>query len=141
MAENKTRRTVASVRTCLHAINNDGRRADGSKQAAIIKKGTGMMPAMWGSGIAGYGSYQYRYDSGRAGDFLLTAISARKQALTVYIMQGFERFADLLAKLGKHKTGKSCLYIRRLSDVDESVLEDLVRQSVDAMRATCETNA
>jgi len=141
MAENKTRPSGASVRTCLDAIDDDRRRADARRLAAIMKKATGMTPVMWGSSIVGYGSYHYRYDSGREGDFLLTGFSARKQALTVYIMQGFERFADLLAKLGKHKTGKSCLYIRRLSDVDESVLEDLVRQSVDVMRSTCETHS
>lgn len=140
MAENKTRPSGASVRSYLAAIDDDDRRADARKLSTLMKKATGMAPAMWGPSIVGYGSYHYRYDSGREGDFLLTGFSARRQALTVYIMPGFERFAGLLAKLGKYKTGKSCLYIRRMADIDESVLEDLVRQSVDAMRATYETN-
>lgn len=139
MADNKTRPSGASVRAYLDAIADDGRRADARKLAAMMKRATGKAPTMWGSGIVGYGSYHYRYASGREGDSPLTGFAARRQALSVYIMPGFERFAALMAKLGKYKTGKSCLYIRRLSDVDESVLEQLVRQSVDVMRTTYET--
>ena len=94
---------------------------------------------MWGSSIVGYGTYHYKYESGREGDFMLTGYSPRKQALTVYILAGFDRFDPLMKKLGKYKTGKSCLYIKRLSDVDEKVLEQLIDASVKHMRDNYET--
>jgi hypothetical protein len=94
---------------------------------------------MWGPSMVGYGTYHYKYDSGREGDFMVTGFSPRKQALTVYIMPGFSGFAALLDKLGKYKTGKSCLYIKRLSDVDEKVLERLISESVRQMRKQYKT--
>ena len=94
---------------------------------------------MWGSSIVGYGTYHYKYESGREGDFMLTGFSPRKQALTVYVLAGFDRFDSLMKKLGKHKTGKSCLYIKSLSDIDEKVLEQLIDASVKHMRDNYET--
>lgn len=88
---------------------------------------------MWGPSIVGFGEYHYKYESGREGDFLITGFSPRKSALTIYIMPGFARYEALMDKLGKHRTGKSCLYINRLDDVDLSVLEELVTRSVEYM--------
>ena len=94
---------------------------------------------MWGASIVGFGSYHYKYDSGRKGDFLITGLSPRKQALTVYIMPGFARFESLMKRLGKYKTGKSCLYIKRLSDVDEKTLKRLIVDSVKYMQKKYKT--
>ena len=139
MAENKTRPTRASVTAFMRAVDDPGMRADAKKVAAMMRRATGKRAMMWGPSIVGYGSYHYRYDSGRQGDFMITGFSPRKQALTIYIMPGFSHFEDLLSKLGKYRTGKSCLYIRRLADVDEAVLERLIRESVTYMRAHYET--
>ena len=139
MAENKTKPTQASVTAYLASIDDAGKRADAKKLAAMMRKVTGKKPKMWGPSIVGYGTYHYAYDSGREGDFMVTGFSPRKQALTVYIMPGFETFDSLMKKLGKFKTGKSCLYIRRLADVDETVLERLIVESVKHMRAKYET--
>lgn len=139
MADNKTRPTGGSVTAFLAAIEDPRMRADARKVAAMMRQATGKRARMWGPSIVGYGSYHYRYDSGREGDFMITGFSPRKQALTVYIMPGFARFGKLMAKLGKYKTGKSCLYVKRLADVDENVLEQLIRESVDYMRAHYET--
>ena len=139
MVENKTRPTGASVTTFMKGIPDRKMRADAKKVAAMMRRATGKRASMWGPGIVGYGSYHYRYESGREGDFMLTGFSPRKQALSIYIMPGFNRFQDLMSKLGKYKTGKSCLYIKRLSDVDEVVLEQLIKESVGYMRAHYET--
>ena len=139
MADNKTRPTRASVTAFMSAIGDRRMRADAKKVAAMMRRATGKRARMWGPSIVGYGSYHYRYASGREGDFMITGFSPRKQALTVYIMPGFSRFEELMAKLGKYKTGKSCLYIRRLADVDEAVLERLIGESVRYMRAHYET--
>jgi hypothetical protein len=90
--------------------------------------------------MVGFGSYHYRYDSGREGDWFLTGFSPRKDNLTLYIMAGFDRYAALLGKLGKHKTGKSCLYVKRLADLDDAVLQELVTESVQHMKRTYETS-
>ncbi len=139
MAENKTRPTSASVTAFMSTIDDRQMRADAKKVAAMMRRATGKRARMWGPSIVGYGSYHYRYASGREGDFMITGFSPRKQALTIYIMPGFSRFRDLMSKLGKYKTGKSCLYIRRLADVDETVLERLIGESVSYMRAHYET--
>ena len=139
MAENKTQPTKASVTEFVNSIEDPQQRADARKVAAMMRRATGKRARMWGSSMVGYGTYHYRYESGREGDFMVTGYAPRKQALTVYIMAGFERFAPLLKKLGKYKTGKSCLYIKRLSDVDEEVLERLINESVAYMRDTYET--
>ena len=139
MAENKTQPTSASVTEFINAIDDPAKRADVRKVAAMMRKATGKRAKMWGPSIVGYGTYHYKYASGREGDFLLTGFSSRKQALTVYIMAGFSNYDALMKKLGKYKTGKSCLYIRRLSDVDEGVLQELIDESVQHMRKNYET--
>ena len=139
MAENKTKPTKAGVTAFLNAVEDRQKRADCRKVAAMMRRATGKRAKMWGSSIVGFGTYHYKYDSGREGDFILTGFSPRKQALTVYIMPGFSRYDALLKKLGKYKTGKSCLYIKRLADVDERVLEKLIGRSVKDMRDKYET--
>ncbi len=134
MAEPKTRQTEASVEAFLDRVDGDARRQDCLTLVRIMKQATGAEPRMWGSSIVGFGSYTYTYDSGRAGDWPLTGFAPRKQDLTLYIMPGFDSYGALLEKLGKHKTGKSCLYIKRLADVDLGVLKRLVSASVKAMR-------
>lgn len=139
MAGNKTLPTGASVTAFMAAIDDPGMRADAKKVAAMMRRATGKRARMWGPSIVGYGSYHYRYASGREGDFMITGFSPRKQALTIYIMPGFSRFDTLMSKLGNYRTGKSCLYVRRLADVDESVLERLIEESVRYMRAHYDT--
>ena len=139
MAENKTKPTKASVTEFMNSIEDRQKRSDARKVAAMMRKATGKRAKMWGPGIVGFGTYHYKYASGREGDFLVTGFSPRKQALSVYIMPGFSRFESLLKKLGKYKTGKSCLYIKRLSDVDEKVLERLIVESVRQMRKQYKT--
>lgn len=139
MAENKTKPTKQSVSAFVNSIEDTQKRADVKKVAAMMRRATGARAAMWGSNIVGYGQYHYKYASGREGDFMLTGYSPRKQALTVYIIPGFGQFETLMNKLGKYKTGKSCLYIRKLADVDEKVLERLIKGSVKYMRKNYET--
>ena len=134
MAENKTKATKASVTGFMNSIEDPQKRADARKVAAMMRRVTGNRAKMWGSSIVGYGTYHYKYASGREGDFMVAGFSPRKQALAVYIMAGFGRFDALMAKLGNYKIGKSCLYIKRLSDVDEKVLEKLIAESVKYMR-------
>jgi hypothetical protein len=132
MAELKTKKTQASVAAFLNAIDDDQKRKDSKAVAKIMKEITGKSPKMWGTSIVGYGSYHYKYASGQKGDWPLTGFSPRKQALTLYIMSGFKEYKPLLKKLGKHKTGKACLYIKKLEDVDEKVLRELIKRSVKA---------
>ncbi len=139
MAVNKTQKTRASVSEFVKSIENPQMRADAKKVGSMMRRVTGKRAKMWGSSIVGYGTYHYKYDSGREGDFMLTGYSPRKQALTVYIMPGFSKFGPLMKRLGKYKTGKSCLYIKRLDDVDEKVLEQLIDRSVKHMRQKYET--
>ena len=139
MAENKTKATIASVTEFINSIEDRQKRADARKVAAMMRRVTGKRAKMWGSSIVGYGTYHYKYESGREGDCMITGFSPRRQALTVYILAGFGRFDTLMGKLGKYKTGKSCLYIKRLSDVDETVLEKLIDRSVKYMRKNYET--
>ena len=139
MAENKTRENKASVSGFLNSIEDARKRADARKVGAMMRKATGKQARMWGSAIVGYGKYHYKYESGREGDYMLTGYSPRKQNLVVYIMPGFSDFSALMKKLGKYKTGKSCLYIKRLSDVDEKVLERLITNSGKYMRKNYKT--
>jgi len=134
VAKLKTQPTRASVTSFLAGIGDQQQRADAKKVAAMMRRATGKRAKMWGASIVGYGSYHYRYASGQEGDFMIAGFSPRKQALTVYIMPGFSGFGKLMNKLGKYKTGKSCLYIKRLSDVDEKILEKLIVDSVRIMR-------
>ena len=128
MARNdlKTRATKQSVTKFIAAIEDDQKRKDTKKIVAMMKTVTGERPKMWGESIIGFGSYHYQNASGREGDWPLTGMSPRKTSLTVYIMPGFTRYTALMKKLGKHKTGKSCLYIKKLEDVDPEVLETLI---------------
>ena len=136
MAELKTKATQASVSEFLNAVEDDERRKDCKTVAKIMQKATGAKPKMWGPSIIGFGDHHYKYASGRELDWFLTGFSPRKKDLTLYIMPGFARYNDLMASLGKHSTGKSCLYIKRLSDVDTNVLEKLVTESVEHMKAS-----
>lgn len=138
-AANKTRATTLSVAAFLNSIEDKDRRADAKKVAAIMRKVTGAKAVMWGSSIVGFGQYHYQYESGREGDFMLAGFSPRKQALAIYVMAGFKRYDSLLNTLGKYKTGKSCLYVRRLSDIDERVLIQLIDSSVKYMRKNYKT--
>ena len=115
------------------AIEDERKRADARTVAGIMRDATGDEPRMWGPGIVGFGSYHYKYASGREGDWMLTGFSPRARNLTLYIMSGFREYEDLLARLGKHKTGKSCLYVNKLDDVDLDVLRELVERSVRYM--------
>ena len=130
MAELKTKQNDQSVDEFLKAIPDERRRKDCYAVLELMKKVTGDEPKMWGDAIVGFGAYHYKYASGREGDSFLTGFSPRKQNLTLYITTGFEEYDDLLNKLGKYKTGKACLYINKLEDVDLSVLQELVTKSV-----------
>lgn len=134
MAELKTQATGASVAEFLADIADPQQRADAKKIAAMMRAASGSRARMWGSSIVGFGSYHYKYASGQEGDWPLVGFAPRKQNLSIYIMAGFAGSEQLLAKLGKHKTGKSCLYIRRLDDVDAGVLRRLIDASVQYMR-------
>ena len=129
MAENKTVPTDQNVEAFLNNVDDEQKRKDSFIILELMKKATGLEPKMWGSSIVGFGTYHYKYDSGREGDMILAGFSPRKQNLTFYNMGGSERFEDLLKKLGKHTTGKGCLYIKRLSDVDMPTLKTLIEES------------
>ncbi len=134
MAELKTKKNDASVEGFLTGVENERRREDSFVVLEMMKRITGKEPTMWGSSIVGFGSYHFRYASGREGDWPRIGFSPRKQSLTLYVMPGFSNYDDLLSRLGKHRTGKSCLYVNKLADVDMDVLEQLIRSSLDAMR-------
>ena len=133
MSDMKTKPTDVKVEDFLDAVEHPTRKRDGFELLRIMKEVTRKKPVMWGPSIVGFGSYHYKYESGREGDMPLTGFSPRKQSLTVYIMPGFDKYDDLLKRLGKHKVGKSCLYINKLADVDISVLKELIAKSVDEM--------
>ena len=134
MAENKTQRNDGDVMAYLESVSNKRRREDSLVVLKIMEAVTGEPAELWGTSIVGFGTYHYKYESGREGDFMITGFAPRKQALTLYIMGGFERHEELLAKLGKHRTGSSCLYINKLADVDMDVLREIVTESVAHMR-------
>jgi hypothetical protein len=136
MAELKTQKNDASVEEFLDSVANEKKRQDSYAILELMKDVTGEEPAMWGTSIVGFGSYHYQYASGREGDWFLVGFSPRKQNLTLYIMSGFDEYESLLEDLGKHKTGKSCLYINKLEDVDRSTLRELVEKSVAHMVET-----
>ena len=135
MADNKTKPTSASVAAFVDALTEPARRADAKALVKLMKQATGEKPKMWGPSIIGFGTLHYRYDSGREGETVLVGFSPRKAATVLYGVTGAKGADALLAKLGKHTTGKGCLYIKRLSDVDAKVLEELVARSVAAKRA------
>lgn len=130
MAENKTTVTGASVSNHIAAIAGEGQRKDCEALIGILRKITRQEPKMWGSTIVGFGSYRYKYESGREGEWCLTGFAVRKNELVVYLMAFGPEQEALLARLGKYRMGKSCLYLKRLGDVDASVLEKLVKGSL-----------
>ena len=134
MAELKTKVNDASVDKFLQGVKDEQVREDCYQILDIMQKATKAEPKMWGTSIVGFGSYHYKGKSGREGDWMLTGFSPRKQNLTLYIMPGFDEYQELLEKLGKHTTGVSCLYIKRLEDVDKKVLKEIVSKSVKKMK-------
>ena len=139
MAELKTKKTGTSVEDFLASIENDRRREDARAVTALMRNVTGLKPKMWGPSIIGFGQYHYKYDSGHEGDMCMIGLSPRKQRLVLYIMPGFKGQEAMLKRLGKHKTGKSCLYLKKLADVDEDVLEAMIREAFDFMRQRYES--
>jgi len=134
MAQNKTTRNDGDVLAYLNAVPQKTRRADSLAMLALMQEVTGEPAAMWGTSIVGFGSYHYKYDSGREGDFMLTGFAPRKQALTLYIMGGFEQHEQRLAELGKHRLGRACLYINKLADVNVDILREIIADSVARTR-------
>jgi Domain of unknown function (DU1801) len=135
MAENKTRQTDLSAAAFIEALTDQTRRADAKALVKLMQSATSEKLKMWGPSIVGFGSYHYKYDSGREGDMPLIGFSPRKAATVLYNVGGFSGSEALRAKLGKHTTGKGCLYIKKLSDVDQKVLEVMLVKSVAALRA------
>lgn len=133
MAETKTKPMPVSVADFLDTVENPVRRAEGKTVCAIMAQITGEEPRMWGPSIIGFGSYHYKYDSGHEGTSCRIGFSPRKSKLVLYILSGSEGEAEQLARLGKHKTGKSCLYIKQLSDIDEAVLREMIAGSLACM--------
>ena len=134
MAENKTKATGASVPDFIAEIAEQTRRADAKKLVGLMQKATGEKAKMWGPSIVGFGSRHYVYESGREGDMPIVSFSPRKAAMVLYVKTDFTGSKTLLAKLGKHKISGGCIHVKALSDVDEAVLETLVRKSAEAMR-------
>ncbi|MCG3120997.1 MAG: hypothetical protein ALAOOOJD_03925 [bacterium] len=134
MAEPKTKRNDSSVEAFLNSVANTQKRRDAFTVLELMRKITKAEPAMWGSSIVGFGAYRYKYASGRELEWPLTGFSPRQQSLTLYIMPGFTRYGELMKKLGKYKTGKSCLYIKTLDEIHLPTLETLVKESVQHMR-------
>ena len=132
MSEAKIKKTAKSVDRFIEGVDPK-RQEDCRIILEMMRDITGEEPAIWGTSIIGFGSYHYRYASGHEGDSFLTGYSPRKQALTIYIMTGFSQYQALLDKLGRHKTGKSCLYLKKLADVDLSILKNLIQESVATM--------
>jgi hypothetical protein len=131
---NKTQENDASVLNFINQVEDEQKRADSFEIMELMESISGAPPKMWGGSIIGFGKYHYKYDSGREGDFMRIGFSPRKQNLSLYIISGFSRYDDIMSRLGKYKTGKSCLYIKRLSDVDRDVLKELCKASLDFMR-------
>ena len=127
MCANKTRATQQSPEDFLAGVSPDGRRREGEILLKFFSEVTGFTPKMWGPSIIGYGRYHYIYESGREGDSLATGFSPRKAKLTFYIMPGYQDYGEILSRLGKHKLGKSCLYVNKLEDIDMDVLAELIR--------------
>ena len=136
MAELKTKPNDQSVEDFLNKVPDEKKRQDSFAILELMKQVTGDEAIMWGDSIVGFGTYKYKYATGREGEWPVTGFSPRKQNLTLYIMSGFDEYNDLLNKLGKHSTGKSCLYIKKLEDVDQDVLRELVSKSVEHMEVT-----
>ncbi|MCA1623667.1 MAG: DUF1801 domain-containing protein [Acidobacteria bacterium] len=133
MAQLKTKQNEQSVEDFLNESTDEKKRQDSFIVLELMKKATGREPKMWGANIVGFGCYNYQYESGREGKWFLVGFAPRKANLTLYIMSGFSKYAELLAKLGKHKTGNSCLHINKTEDVNLDVLREMIEKSVDAV--------
>lgn len=132
--ENKTKQTRASVDKFINSIKDEKIRDDCFRIIGFMKIATKEEPKMWGPSIVGFGTYHYKYESGREGDFFITGFSPRKQNLTLYLMAGFSKYGEMLEQLGKHKTGKSCLYIKSLDDININILKKMISESVKYMK-------
>jgi len=139
MTQNKTIATTADVTKFLQSVDNPIRKRDGETILAMMEKITAESPVIWGTSLVGFGQYHYKYESGREGGSFLTGFSPRKTSMSIYIMPGFEPYEALLKKLGKYKTGKSCLYINKFEDIDIKILEKIIAQSVKDMRKKYKT--
>ena len=135
MAENKTKATKLSVTAFIGALTDPARRADAKVLVKLMQSAAGEKPKMWGPSIVGFGTYHYKYDSGREGDMPVIGFSPRTAASVLYGLIGFSGAEALLAKLGKHTTGKGCLYIKKLSDVNVTVLESMLAKALAAKHA------
>ena len=131
MSKLKTSPNESDVQQYLNSVEDEQKRKDCFTLLKMMKSLTGNPPKMWGNSIVGFGSYHYKYDSGRAGDWFLCGFAPRKQNLTMYIMSGFKKQETLLKKLGKYKTGKSCLYVKKLEDIDQAVLKQMIITSIN----------
>lgn len=140
MSENKTRPTDVDPRAFVAAIEHPARRADAEVLLDLFGRVTGWQPRMWGPTIIGYGSYRYRYDSGREGESAATGFSPRKANIVLYVVPGYDDLGGELATLGKHRIGKSCLYVNRLADVDLTTLERIVEQGLNTLRTQYEVS-
>lgn len=133
-AKMKTTPTAQSVEDFLASVEHPVRKADGERALELMKEWTGWEPRMWGPSIIGFGRYEYKYESGREGEFMVTGFSPRKANLVLYIMPGYRDMSEKLDRLGKHKIGKSCLYINKLADIDEAVLKEIVQDGTSYMK-------
>ena len=129
-AQNKTTETAESVSAFLAGIDNARRRADCKAIIELVRESTKLEPKMWGPAIIGFGSYHYKYDSGREGDAPLMGLASRSNAIALYLSSTFENRDALLAKFGKHKSAKACVYIQSLADIDQNILKEMIRASV-----------
>ena len=138
MPQNKTLPTAASVADFLAAVPNARRREDGKILLEMMRDITGIEPQMWGPSIIGFGSYHYKYESGREGDMPMIGFSPRSRSLSLYIMDGFDDHDELLSRLGKHRKGASCLYVNKLADVDTAILRQLITRSFENTKSSAE---
>jgi hypothetical protein len=136
----KTHKNAASVTAFINSVDNDSLKKDSNRLLRLFKKVTGLKPKMWGPSIVGFGEYTYYRANGDEGTFMATGFSPRKSGPTIYIMPGYKEYGDLLANLGKHKLGKSCLYLKSLDDIDVSVLEKLIKTSLKDLKKSHNTN-
>ena len=141
MAELKTKENDASVEVFINSIEDERKKQDARTILTLMEKVMETKPKMWGTSIVGFGSYHYKYPTGREGDWFITGFSPRKQNLTLYIMSGFAKYNEILTRLGKYKTGKSCLYIKKIEDIDVNVLQELVAQSIEYIKKTYDWKA
>ncbi|MEZ4722467.1 MAG: DUF1801 domain-containing protein [Flavobacteriales bacterium] len=134
MVELKTKPTEQKVNDFIAAVEHEGKRNDAHALIKLMKEITGAEPQMWGPSIIGFGTYHYKYATGREADWFLCGFSPRKQSISIYIMSGFTRYQELLEQLGKHKTGKGCLYVKKLEDINLEILKKLITASVEHLR-------